>query len=272
MNRSNSKFVIEPFSSDIPSLSDSTADKIPPADSKVWNRIYQHNPIQIHIKYSLKNPEVGIYFRDTPVPHIFSWSCFFSGKQEETLCNGTRTWLPCIDMDIERCLWELEFIVPSNFSVQASGEFVKEKMSVMNEWMRNRSKIHPHKAIHVFRSSIPLAASSIGFVAGAFKEKILSPSNCLYAAIDHAHPYMLTYCVCSYSYSFVGSEVVEKAVHFLSTIFSHESITNHSILPSTSFVFVHQPPEPYCVCKNLIIVDRDLLIGERVSSNNCDYS
>lgn len=79
---------------------------------------------------------------------------------------------------------------------------------------------------------------------------------------------MLTYCVCSYSYSFIGSEVVEKAVHFLSTIFSHESITNHSILPSTSFVFVQSTPEPYCVCKNLIIVDRDLLIGERVSSNN----
>ena len=60
MIRSNSKFVIEPFSSDIPSLNDATADKIPPADSKVWNRVYQHNPIQIHIKYSLKNPEVGI--------------------------------------------------------------------------------------------------------------------------------------------------------------------------------------------------------------------
>ena len=99
-----------------------------PSDQDEYNSMFDH-----HHSYSLKNPEVGIYFRDTPVPHIFSWSCFFSGKQEETLCNGTRTWLPCIDMDLERCLWELEFIVPSNFSVQASGEFVKEQMSVMNK-------------------------------------------------------------------------------------------------------------------------------------------
>ena len=264
MDRRNSKFVIEPFSTDIPSLNDSDADMIPPADSKVWNRVYQHNPIQVHIEYSLKNPEVGIYFRDTPVPHVFSWSCFFSGKQEETLCNGTRTWLPCIDTDLERCLWELEFIVPTNFSVQASGELVKEHMSLIDVEMSPRSRAHPHKAIHVFRSSLPLAASSIGFVAGAFKEKIVSPTNHLYAAIDHSHPYMLSYCVCHHSHSFVGSGVVEKAVHFLSTVFSHESITTHAILPSTSFVFVHQPPEPYCVCKNLVIVDRDLLIGERV--------
>ena len=119
---------IEAFSTSLPSiesLNDSPSSELPPADSKVWERIYKYSPLQVQIKYTLKNPEVGIYFRDAPTPHIFSWSNFFSGKQEETLGNGTRTWIPCIDNDLERCLWELEIFVPSNYSVNAIGELVQ---------------------------------------------------------------------------------------------------------------------------------------------------
>ena len=111
-------------------MSHLSADVVPPAGSKVWNRVYQHSPLEIQIKYTLKNPQVGVYFRDTPTPHVFSWSSFFSGKQEESLCNGTRTWLPCVDTDLERCLWELEIIVPSNYDVQARGDFVKKHTCV----------------------------------------------------------------------------------------------------------------------------------------------
>ena len=60
---------------------------------------------------------------------------------------------------------------------------------------------------------------------------------------------------------------MEKASHFLSTVFSYESIAAHAILPSTTLVFVKEPPEPYCVCKNLLLIDRDLLIGEHVCEN-----
>lgn len=116
----------------------------------------------------------------------------------------------------------------------------------------------------MFRSTLPLAPASVGFVAGVFKEKLLSPSNKVFAAVDHTHQYMLPYCVDGQSISRAGSSVVEKASHFLSTVFSYESIAAHAILPSTTLVFVKEPPEPYCVCKNLLLIDRDLLIGEHV--------
>lgn len=116
----------------------------------------------------------------------------------------------------------------------------------------------------MFHSSLPLAPASVGFVAGVFKEKLLSPSNKVFAAVDHTHQYMLSYCVDRRWNSLSGSAVVEKASHFLSTVFSYESIAAHAILPSTTLVFVKEPPEPYCVCKNLLLIDRDLLIGEHV--------
>ena len=119
---------IEAFSKSLPSIEsihDCASSDLPPADSKVWKHVYKYSPLQVQIKYTLKNPEVGIYFRENPTPHIFSWSNFFSGKQEETLGNGTRTWIPCIDNDLERCLWELEILVPPNYSVRAMGDLVQ---------------------------------------------------------------------------------------------------------------------------------------------------
>ena len=65
---------------------------------------------------------------------------------------------------------------------------------------------------------------------------------------------MIDYCV----------EVVRKAVTYLGTVFSHECVERVKLLKSTSFVFVNEPPEPYSVTKNLVILDRDLLIGEKV--------
>ena len=121
---------LEKFSAELPSIESAfkdTSSELPPADSKIWGRVFKYSPLQVQIKYTLKNPEVGIYFRDSPTPHVYSWSNFFSGKQEETLGNGTRTWIPCIDNDLERCLWELEIIVPRDFVVQASGQLVQER-------------------------------------------------------------------------------------------------------------------------------------------------
>lgn len=126
----------EKFSAELPSIESAfkdTSSELPSADSKIWGRVFKYSPLQVQIKYTLKNPEVGIYFRDSPTPHVYSWSNFFSGKQEETLGNGTRTWVPCIDNDLERCLWELEIIVPHDFSVQASGQLVQMKRYVVND-------------------------------------------------------------------------------------------------------------------------------------------
>lgn len=122
--------VIEQFSNDsemefYPSI---PGFQLPSTSSKVWTGIYQHNPLEIQIRYVLKNPEVGIIFRTEPTPHVYSWNSFFSGKQEESLCNGVRTWIPCIDNELERCLWELEIIVPSSFTVWASGSLSKKSL------------------------------------------------------------------------------------------------------------------------------------------------
>ena len=105
-----------------------------------------------------------------------------------------------------------------------------------------------------FRSTLPLTASSIGFVAGVFQQQQLSSASSIYAVVDATHQYMIAYC----------AEVVKKAVTYLSTIFSHECVEKVKLLKSTSFVFVNEPPEPYSITKNLVILDRDLLIGEKV--------
>ena len=113
---------------------------------------------------------------------------------------------------------------------------------------------HNNKTIYHFRSNIPLTASSIGFVAGVLRKKQLSPISSVCAVIDPIHQYMIDYCV----------EVIKKAVTYLSTVFSHECVEHVKLLKSTSFVFVNEPPESYCITKNLVILDRDLLIGEKV--------
>lgn len=127
---SKDHIVIEQYSNmdEADSLRSVPGFKLPVSDHKVWSGVYQHNPLEIQIRYTLKNPEVGILFRNDPTPHVYSWSSFFSGKQEESLCNGVRTWVPCIDNELERCLWELEIIVPSTFSVWASGKLVKKTL------------------------------------------------------------------------------------------------------------------------------------------------
>ena len=123
------QIVFEQYSADV--FSESNLPSIPgftlpPASSKVWGDIYQHYPLQVQIKYTLKNPQAGLRFCSSPTPHVYTWSSFFSGKQEESLCNGTRTWVPCVDNELERCLWELEIIVPSGFDVHASGTLTKQ--------------------------------------------------------------------------------------------------------------------------------------------------
>ena len=116
------------------------------------------------------------------------------------------------------------------------------------------SNIHNNKTVYHFHSTLPLPASSIGFVAGVFRKKQISPTSSVCAVVDTTHQYMVDYCV----------EVVKKAATYLGTVFSHECVERVKLLKSTSFVFVNEPPEPYSVTKNLVILDRDLLIGEKV--------
>ena len=60
------------------------------------------------------------------------------------------------------------------------------------------------RSIYVFSSSTPLSASSIGFVAGEFTERVEKDSLVVVGAIDHAHQYMLSYSIISTS-SFIHS-------------------------------------------------------------------
>ena len=119
-------FTFEDFStptSDYPEIPDF---HLPDFTSRAWSHTYQHNPIQLQIRYELTDPKTGVFFRSNPTPHVFTWNSFFSGKQEESLCNGTRTWVPCIDNELERCLWELEISVPSSYSVKTSANLLPQ--------------------------------------------------------------------------------------------------------------------------------------------------
>ena len=60
------------------------------------------------------------------------------------------------------------------------------------------------RSIYVFSSSTPLSASSIGFVAGEFTERVEKDSLVVVGAIDHAHQYMLSYSIL-YTSSFIHS-------------------------------------------------------------------
>lgn len=113
------EFSTPPSTNEFPTIPDFS---LPDVSSKAWSHIYQHNPIQVQIHFTLTKPQTGVFFRSNPTPHVYTWNSFFAGKQEESLGNGTRTWLPCIDNELERCLWELEITVPSSYTVRASGD------------------------------------------------------------------------------------------------------------------------------------------------------
>ena len=55
--------------------------------------------------------------------------------------------------------------------------------------------------------------------------------------------------------------MVDKAVHFLDGFFTNDRISRCPILPSVAVVCVKDAPEPYCVCHNLILLNRDELVG-----------
>ena len=57
---------------------------------------------------------------------------------------------------------------------------------------RNRKQSH---CVYHFASSIPLSASSIGFVAGEFSEQIASNGITVMGAIGHSHSYKLHYSI-----------------------------------------------------------------------------
>lgn len=176
---------------------------LPDISSKIWSHIYQHNPIQVQIHYQITKPETGIFFRSNPTPHVYTWNSFFAGKQEESLGNSTRTWVPCIDNDLERCQWELEISVPSNYFVKASGSLQpQQQYQLIFIIIYSNRKLQ--RSIYVFSSNTPLSASSIGFVAGEFTERVEKDSLVVVGAIDHAHQYMLSYSIL-YTSSFIHS-------------------------------------------------------------------
>lgn len=252
--------------SDLPAL---PGFSLPPKSSKVWGDIYTHYPIQVQIKYTLKNPVVGVRFCSSPIPHVYSWSSFFSGKQEESLCNGTRTWVPCVDNDLERCVWELEIIVPSGYEVRGSGELVKQLL--LWWFLLIVSSPRPQRTAFQFKTQYPLAASAIGFVAGQFKQSLTNHSNHIFAAVLHTHHYMLSFSRPLSLLSSIASTVVEKAVHFLNAFFTSDKVHSRTNLPSVVVACVNDAPEPYCVLHNLILLNRNELIGEKDYAHHAEF-
>ena len=64
-------------------------------------------------------------------------------------------------------------------------------------------------------------------------------------------------------YLFIALTVAEKAIHYLDSVFSSEFTNHSSILSTVTIAAVVEPPEPYCVCNDLILIDRNELIGEK---------
>lgn len=134
--------------------------------------------------------------------------------------------------------------------------------------VRNRKSQH---TVHLFTSDRPLSASSIGFVAGVFPECVEHDQMLVMGAVDHAHLYTLSYSIHLLILLCVAMNVVEKATHYLDSVFTTE-LTNHSsLLSQVTIVAVVDPPEPYCVCHNMIIIDRNELIGEKDYSRTCEF-
>lgn len=142
----------------------------------------------------------------------------------------------------------------------------------MIDWLvltfRNRKSQH---AVFLFTSDRPLSASSIGFVAGVFPECVENDQMLVMGAVDHAHLYNLTYSIHLSILLYVAMNVVEKATHYLDSVFTTE-LTNHSsLLSRITIAAVVDPPEPYCVCNNMIIIDRNELVGEKDYSRTCEF-
>ena len=65
--------------------------------------------------------------------------------------------------------------------------------------------------------------------------------------------------------------MVDKAVHFLDGFFTNDRISRCPILPSVAVVCVKAAPEPYCVCHNLILLNRDELVGEKDFAHHAQF-
>ena len=65
--------------------------------------------------------------------------------------------------------------------------------------------------------------------------------------------------------------VVEKAINYLHTVFTQQLTEHPSLIHNITVVAVNEPPEPYCVSRGIIFVDRDQLIGEKDFAHTSEF-
>lgn len=70
---------------------------------------------------------------------------------------SVRTWVPCIDSVTARCTWDLEFQVPLDCTIVASGDLINQVANSSNG-----------KTCH-FKMPTAVSASCLGLAAGPFE-------------------------------------------------------------------------------------------------------
>ncbi|WVQ77717.1 hypothetical protein IAR50_007407 [Cryptococcus sp. DSM 104548] len=207
-------------------------------------------PIQVQIDYQLVvggDVIEGIVFKrpgdggnDSQIPHMFL---------SPTTYNSARVWTPCVDSLFERCMWELEFIVPRYLE---GGEPVdgEEGFPVMvvssGELMEQITHPHdPNKVIFYYFQSTPTSVQHISFAAGPFE---------MHCIDDTAQKPLLGFCLPG------ELDLLRNTTSFLPAVMEY-GVKRGTSYPFSDFkiVFVNTPRVECLTAATLAIASSDLL-------------
>ncbi|KAM0952687.1 putative peptidase M1, membrane alanine aminopeptidase, peptidase M4/M1, CTD superfamily [Dioscorea sansibarensis] len=107
---------------------------------------FDKNVKLIRIDYSVHTPETGIHFGD---------NILYTDNQ----LRRAHCWFPCMESSMQRCSFDLEFTVDSNFVAISNGNLLYQVLS----------KDVPPRVTYVYKLSVPISAKWISLAVAPFE-------------------------------------------------------------------------------------------------------
>ncbi|KAJ0987182.1 hypothetical protein J5N97_005538 [Dioscorea zingiberensis] len=182
----------------------------------------------IRVDYSVDKPDTGIHFGEN-VLHT------------DSQIRRAHCWFPCMDSSMQRCPFDLEFTVDSNFVAISNGSLLYQVLS----------KDDPPRVTYVYKLSVPISAGWISLAVAPFE------------ILPDCHNGVITHMCLSENLS-----KLQNTIGFFHNAFSHYEDYLSMPFPFGSYKQIFIPPELSTSSVNLgasmCIFSSEVLFDEKV--------
>ncbi|XP_039144294.1 transcription initiation factor TFIID subunit 2-like isoform X2 [Dioscorea cayenensis subsp. rotundata] len=195
---------------------------------------FDKNVKLIRIDYSVDKPETGIHFGD---------NILYSVNQ----LRRADCWFPCMESSMQRCSFDLEFTVDSNFVAISNGNLLYQVLS----------RDVPPRVTYVYKLSVPICAKWISLAVAPFE------------ILPDSHNSVITHMCFSQNLS-----KLQNTIGFFHNAFSHYEDYLSMSFPFGSYKQIFIPPELLTSSVNLgasmCMFSSEILFDEKVIDQTID--